>query len=435
MKKKDLFCAMLLLFILCVAVEAKQYTPPPTPQSFSFYGSFDEMKSAAEPRLPKVIALTDGPKSHWFGYYNIHQFDPTNRYVLGMEVDFEQRRPTPEDEISIAVIDLTQENRWTTVGTSRAWDWQAGCRLQWRPGSDREIIWNDREGDAYVCRIHDFRTSKTRTLPYPVFHIHPDGKRALTFDFTRLGRCRPGYGYVGAPEECPDEQAPTQTGVYAVDLETGWRKMLFSVAEIAQRFIKPFPPSKQTCYFNCLNWAPDGSRFLVFHRLSPGNVTTRVVTSSPDGHDVRYLASGSSHFTWRDPDTVLIWSNGYRLYDVGGNGEGRLLWNAPNGHQTYVPGTNNAWLVTDTYPMGPKRLQHLYLYHVPTGLFVPLGRFGSESEYSGTWRCDLHPRLSRDGTKVVIDSPCRANGRQMYLIDIAPILRMSPASLIKKRKR
>ena len=32
-------------------------------------------------------ALTRGPKYHWFGYYDKLQFDPTGRYVLGMEVD------------------------------------------------------------------------------------------------------------------------------------------------------------------------------------------------------------------------------------------------------------------------------------------------------------------------------------------------------------
>ena len=201
--------------------------------------------------------------------------------------------------------------------------------------------------------------------------------------------------------------------------------MMALAAEIARRFFEPFPPSNKTCYFNCLNWAPDGARFLVFHRVSPGFMT-RVVTSSPDGADVRYLASDSSHFTWRDPDTVLICCNGYRLYDVGGDGDGRLLWSAPNGHQTYVPGTNNAWLVTDTYPLGPNRLQHLYLYHVPSASFVPLGRFASPPEYRGPGRCDLHPRLSRDGTKVVIDSPHGDGGREMSAIDIAHILRAPP---------
>ena len=36
-------------------------------------------------RLAPVRAITKGPKFHWFGYYDKFQFDPTNRYVLGMK--------------------------------------------------------------------------------------------------------------------------------------------------------------------------------------------------------------------------------------------------------------------------------------------------------------------------------------------------------------
>ena len=53
-----------------------------------------------------IRAITNGPKFHWFGYYDKLQFDPTGRYVLGMEVNFEHRSPAPTDEIRIGMIDL-----------------------------------------------------------------------------------------------------------------------------------------------------------------------------------------------------------------------------------------------------------------------------------------------------------------------------------------
>ena len=111
----------------------------------------------------------------------------------------------------------------------------------------------------------------------------------------------------------------------------------------------------------------------------------------------------------------------YRLYQDDGSGEPKeTLWTAPNGHQTYIPGTSNQWLVADTYPQGRSRDQIFYLYHVPTRRFVLLGRF--PSTYRGEWRCDSHPRLSRDGKLVMIDSPHGGNGRQQYLIDISQLL-------------
>jgi hypothetical protein len=57
---------------------------------------------AGEPE-PQVRVITRGPKHHWFGYYDKWEFDPSDRYVLGMETDFEHRSPRADDEIRIAL--------------------------------------------------------------------------------------------------------------------------------------------------------------------------------------------------------------------------------------------------------------------------------------------------------------------------------------------
>ena len=96
-----------------------------------------------------VRQITKGPKYHWFGYYDKLQFDPSSRYVLGMEVDFEHRSPKPEDEIRVGVIDTGDKDRWTELGTTRAWNWQQGCMLQWLPGSKtRSSGTTGRTGDS-----------------------------------------------------------------------------------------------------------------------------------------------------------------------------------------------------------------------------------------------------------------------------------------------
>jgi hypothetical protein len=78
-------------------------------------------------------------------------------------------------------------------------------------------------------------------------------------------------------------------------------------------------------------------------------------------------------------------------------------------------------VLNDTYP-DRERLQHPYLYHIPTDRRVPLGHFHSPKEYTNEWRCDTHPRSSRDGKWACIDSPHGGNGRQMYLIDLRGIV-------------
>ena len=119
----------------------------------------------AEEPCPRSRPITRGPKFHWFGYYDKLQFDPTGRYVLGMEAAFENRTPLPDDVITVGMIDLADDDRWTPFGESRAWCWQQGCMLQWLPGSRSEVIWNDREGDHFVSHILDVHTRKKRTLP------------------------------------------------------------------------------------------------------------------------------------------------------------------------------------------------------------------------------------------------------------------------------
>ncbi|MHC4146351.1 MAG: twin-arginine translocation signal domain-containing protein, partial [Planctomycetota bacterium] len=122
-------------------------------------------------KLSAVRAITRGPKFHWFSYYDKLQFDPSCRYVLGMEVDFEHRSPKPDDVIKVGMVDLNNGDRWKELGESRAWCWQQGCMLQWRPGSKSEVIWNDRQDDRFVCHILDVHSGRKRTLPHPVYTL------------------------------------------------------------------------------------------------------------------------------------------------------------------------------------------------------------------------------------------------------------------------
>src|SRR6478735_258251 len=171
----------------------------------------------SEAKLPPVRTITRGPKFHWFGYYDKFEFDPTNRYVLGMEVDFENRTPTAEDSISIGMVDLQDSDRWIELGRTNAWCWQQGCMLQWVPGSASEVIWNDREDGQYVSRILDVKSHMVRTLPSPIYALTPDGKTGLTVDFSRLNDVRPGYGYIGIPDPNFKELITDKTGLYRVD--------------------------------------------------------------------------------------------------------------------------------------------------------------------------------------------------------------------------
>ena len=373
---------------------------------------------------PAILPVSKPPGFHWFSYYDKFQFDPTDRYLLGMRADFDDRPPTEDDVVAIGMFDLADGNKWIELGESRAWCWQQGCMLQWRPSSDCEVVWNDRDGNRYVSRVLDVRTRAVRTLPRAIGNISPDGKLAVCEDFSRIWNFRQSYGYAGIPDPYKDQTAPAEIGVWRMDMNTGETRQLVSLAELVKI---PYPDQtpEDSHYVNHLSWDPSGERFLMFNRWFGGKPETRVFTMDKEGDGLRLLsAHGAAHWAWRDPEHVLIWGEGaYRLYKDDDTGEpNETLFEYANGHQSYIPGRRREWLLTDTYPHNEERQQELYLYHIPSRTRVDLGCFNSPPRYTKGLRCDLHPRLSRSGTKVVIDSPHDGNGRQIYLIDIEDIL-------------
>jgi hypothetical protein len=388
-----------------------------------------------EAELPPVRKITHGPRFHWFGYYDKLQFSPDNRFVLCNEVDFEGRSPTPDDVIRVGMVDTHQDDEWIEFGESRAWCWQQGCMLQWLPGSTNEVIWNDREGDRFVSHIHNVDTGDRRTVPHPVYNVSPDGRTAIAPDFARLNDCRPGYGYAGLPDANRDVGAPEDAGLWSIDLGSGQQELLVSLkqaADIPYEGEAPWNIGPNTKHwFNHLLFNTDGARMWYLHRWTNGRGwATRAFTANRDGSDPYLLDpyGQTSHFIWRDPQHVMAWAwhpshkSAFYLYEdktdiVEPVGLGVMN---QNGHNTYLSHHDGQWVLNDTYP-DKDRLQHPYLYHIPSNRRMWLGHFRSPETYRGEWRCDTHPRSNRDGTAVCIDSP-HDGGRQLYLIDVRGIV-------------
>ena len=154
-----------------------------------------------------------------------------------------------------------------------------------------------------------------------------------------------------------------------------------------------------------------------------------MLTANPDGSELFLLASelALSHYAWQDDEMLLIWSGARGGYAWFQDGVGYVdtLFTHGDGHQSFLPpspsGDPSPWLLTDTYP-DPTGNVTPFLYNLLTDEIVILGRFLHPWSYGGgAHRVDSHPRLDRQGRRVVIDSP-QEGGRQMFLLDISGLI-------------
>ncbi|MCZ2343772.1 MAG: hypothetical protein LC104_18545 [Bacteroidales bacterium] len=391
------------------------------------------------PRSPETItvparAVTRGPLHHFFGYYDKTPWNADGRYLLGMESAFCDRQPKPGEELTVGMVDLKDGDRYISLDKTAAWCWQQGTMLQWLGSApDREIIYNTVEDGQYVARIRDIHSGKTRTLPRPIYALSPDGRQAVTLDFARLNRLRPGYGYATLPEVHASNPAPRELGIWQMNLTSGKNQRIVSLADLAA-----FRPDDRfrgvEHWVNHLQFNPSGTRLIFLHRWKPhaaqrGQTQTRLFTVKPDGSDLRlHLDDGmTSHFDWKDDHTILAWARtkkrGDKFYEIPIDGtEPKIVYGDVtdrDGHCSYSP--NREWVLNDTYP-DKQNFRHLMLLRESNGRRYDLNKFHSPPRLTGPFRCDLHPRWNRTGTQVCIDSAHEPT-RQLYILDVSEIVR------------
>jgi len=378
-----------------------------------------------------VKRVTDKSGYHFFGYYDKSPWDSEDEYMLALQVTFENRPPKPDDTATIGILNPEENYTFESLAVTHAWNWQQGCMLQWIPGTRRKIIYNDREDGRFISVILDIESGDLYNLPLPIYTLSHDGRKALTLNFSRLARTRPGYGYVGAPDPYADEEAPEEDGIYILDLRSCEAELIISIDQMA-RFNPRSDMDKAVHWFNHLLFNPDDERFIFLHRWSPelGKPwKTRLLTANPSGEDVYLLADDDmvSHFDWRDSEHILTWARkrgiGDRFFlfkdqseDFEIIGDGILT---RDGHCSYSP--DRRWILTDTYP-DKNNERRLLLYNPDEDRLVEIGRFYSKPELKGEIRCDLHPRWSRDGKRICIDSTHEGT-RQMYVIEVSEIVK------------
>lgn len=410
--------------------------------------------------------LGDGRQHHFFGYYNKSSWDRSNRLVLAQQTPWMDQYLTPQARASIGYFDTENGDRFHAVGETGAWNWQMGSQLQWLDGlAGRQLIHNDRTADSggrcpgFGSVVIDVDSGERRTLPMPVYVVAPSSAWALCVDYRRLYITHEtiGYSEEGGPFALP--LAPEDDGIWRMEVATGEARLLASYARLKD-FHHRASMDKAIHWVSHIEVNPSSSRILFLHRWTERVKDEtcflhRLITMAPDGSDMRLLecsdhplpqladdfdpmAVGTfdyekseyqiSHPLWQDDSHIIVWGPHageihYHLYDdvEGGDvqvvGAGVLV---ENGHMSFSP-VDTRWLLSDTYPDDRTHERFLFLYGMHTGERHDLGSFYASPDLSKENRCDLHPRWSRDGRRVCIDS-VHEHQRQMYVLDVSGIV-------------
>jgi hypothetical protein len=380
---------------------------------------------------------------HFFGYYDRCPWSLDGRWILACRAKFMDRRPHENDVLRIGLLDMTNADSastWREIAQTCAWNWQQGAQVRWL--SEREIVFNDRfensNGKYFGAAVVDIQTGARRELPAPVYALAPGGKSAITLDFSRAFDIRAGYGYAGIHDARRDDNCPRDGGIWSVNLGGDAPSLLVSMAQVAAASgesgpIESGPSDKH--WLDHLTWNTDGSRFCFLHRWGTPREgggawwKTRLFTSSADGSGLRCVSDHRmvSHFDWRDESHILAWANrqgrddAYFLFRDAENSESEIVGEGvltADGHCTYSP--DRRWILTDTYPdkTGHKTL---LLWDVENQKRIDLARIFGPMPSDVDIRCDLHPRWSRDGKQICIDS-IHEGTRQMYVMDVAEVV-------------
>jgi len=371
--------------------------------------------------------VTRGPLYHWFGYYDMPVWDVSGRYLLSLEVDFQDRPPTADDEATIGMSDL-HTGEYIRLTQTCAFNWQQGAMMHWLPRDPgRSIVFNDRIEGRFVSVIMDVFTGERCILGRATSDVGLGGRLALGLNFARIAETRPGYGYAGPSDPYQDELHPAEDGVYVIDISTGEDWLAVSMGDVYDYLGQPQDMTPAKMWFNHTLLNPSETRFVFLVRWVPKGEQvwkTLMFAANPDGSDLRLVLEGPliSHFDWRNDEQVLAWArvqdhgdHFYLINERTGEWEivGRELLTA-DGHCSYSH--NGRWILTDTYPAPPHYLRTLKVYLVEEDREVIVGRYKSPPPFVGEIRCDLHPRWSRDDRQICFDS-VHEGTRQVYVVE------------------
>ena len=386
-----------------------------------------------------VRVSPDDEYEYFYGYYDKSPWDATDRYMICIKVKQAYKSVAPKEPGVVGIIDTKDGNKFIKIGVTHSWNVQQSCMAQWMgPDFETKIIYNDFRDGKYCSVIYDWAEKhEEMVLPLPVYDVARDGSFALSLDFSRLHRMRPGYGYSNLPEKTKGDLCPDKPCIWKMDIPSGKVTELFKYTDMAA-----FEPDESMMgaehKVNHLMISPNGKRFMVLHRwFQKGRKHTRLVTVNIDKSEMYNLSDDVfvSHCYWKNNQEILSFlrkeETGNHYYLMKDQTQDyKMYWPELNtdGHCSYSP--DGKFIITDTYP-NRKRIASVYLCTEEDNRSRRIARVFSPFRYDNNCRCDLHPRWNRKGDKICIDS-VHEGKRGLYTVGIPDISKINSKTIKKE---
>ena len=325
------------------------------------------------------------------------------------------------DEKSVRIIvENTTNGEEKVIAQTPAFNWQMGARAIWI--DDDTVSYNDFDGEKYVCKW--FSLSKNHVVKAfdKPLQDYKGGNYYLGVNYQRLRSYAKEYAYYCLPEMTKSEYDDYEhDGIWKVDVNTGEINLLLSIAEILKfEHIDRFDKGKH--FLNHIMMSPNGSSFIFIHRYYVNGVRyDRLMLYDFKQLKVLMNERIQSHYCWLDDTSVF----GYGEY------EGKRSFNAINvktgvvtkhekltakhprdGHPTVF----GDWIGIDDYP-NLSRMQPMIAYNYKTKEIKWLGEFYHDLKHKDYNRCDLHPRFSKDGSQIYLDT-IYSGKRELVMLNV-----------------
>lgn len=347
--------------------------------------------------------LDNKRKSFFFGYHDKKPFNYNNTKIIFHSFSNTKiLENQSKKKVFINLIDLNKK-KILNLDSTTAWSWQLGANLQWHPEKDI-IFFNKKIKKNYITREININSNVRKNHNFSIYNISPNRNNYLIADFVKIGKLRKGYGF---QVNTVQKFSSLRKCKLEIVNEKNKKKILYLFDETKNKSIIG-------CYINHQTFSPKQTKIAYFYTILKKNNQRQIhfyyyCLKKKKNFLINVSKSNLiSHYCWKNEDEILFTMKiknkqySYVLYNIKKN-KSKILSSILNndGHPMFNP-KNKDLFVSDTYPnlLG---FQKLFIFSLNKKKILWKKFIYSPYKFKGVIRCDLHPRWSNDGKKILID--------------------------------